>query len=323
VESGRAGRGYRRGVLQPLTDLVDRPSFQVGLAVGVVATLLLVAFVVVSPRRRPLALAGIGLCAATYVGAHLANVSFPRPGFLALGLIALGAAGAWCERSSIGFVARLALFVPGALLLAPAFVPHDEAFVRPFLIVFVVLAAAAAVEWPRWERVADAGPVLLLLAVGGAYACVPDTEHAALVLGVAIPLACTGWPARFLTLGAGGAAASVGLLAWVAGTDGVARPGAVVGAVACLGVIAFVPLLVRSGLPLGARGTAPDDPGVRPIVAVVGVQLVVVAACSRLAGLEASAVVSTVIAVFALTVGFFALRVLSVPRPRATPGAHG
>ena len=233
----------------------------------------------------------------------------------------MGAAGAWCERSSVGFVARLALFVPGALLLAPAFVPHGEAFVRPFLIVFVVLAAAAAVEWPRWERVADAGPVLMLLAVGGAYACVPDTEHAALVLGVAIPLACTGWPARFLTLGAGGAAAFVGLLAWVAGTDGVARPGAVVGAVACLGVIAFVPLLARSGLPLGGRGTCRMTRGCARSSWWSGCNWWSWPRARGSRGWRRRRWRARSIAALALTAGFFALRALSVPRPRATPGA--
>ena len=212
-----------------------------------------------------------------------------------------------------------ALFVPGALLIAPALVPRGQTFVRPFLVVFVVFGAAAAIEWPRWEPMADAGPILMLLAVGGAYLCVPDTEHAALVLGVAIPLACTGWPGRFLSLGAGGAAACVGLLAWVAGTDGSSRPGAVVGAAACLGVLAFVPLLARSGFPLAGSGGS----GLRPMAVVVAVQVLVVAACSRLAGLETSAALSVVVAVVALVVGFGAVRMLALPRPRTTRGTVG
>jgi len=262
-----------------LTDLIDRSQFLVGLMAGAFVVAGCRALIWLSPsRRRPRALVGSGLCIGTLLAARPADVSMPHPAALVLGLVTLWFAGMCVGRTSLSFIASLALFVPGALLVAETFVSGAAAFVRPFLIAFVVLGAAAAARWPRWRAAADAGPLLVMLTVAGAYVCVPDTEHAVLVLGVAIALVWTGWPLRFLTLGAAGASAYVGLLAWVIGTDAVGRGGAVVGAAACLGVLAFVPLLERSRT---ARATLSGS-GTTSVLVIVAVQFVLVLVRQRI-----------------------------------------
>jgi hypothetical protein len=81
-----------------------------------------------------------------------------------------------------------------------------------------------------------------LFVVGAMYATVPDTELALVLLGVAIPLAFLGLPFRLARLGDGGAAASIGLLLWVASQQGWARPGSLVGALGALALFTTFPI---------------------------------------------------------------------------------
>ena len=120
-----------------------------------------------------------------------------------------------------------------------------------------------------------------LITVGAVYSTVPDTEAARVVLGAAIPVACLGLPFLYARFGTGGAAASVCVLGWVIGQDGLGRPGAVVGAVATIGLFALEPL-VRS-----LRDRARGRPSRReiPIVPAVTVHLGCALAAARWAGL--------------------------------------
>lgn len=305
-------------MLQPLRDLVGREAFQVGLLTGVIVAVVCTLTVALLGRRwRPIAFAGGSLCIGAVIATKNAEVSFPHGALLALGLAVMWAVGWYSAAFRVPFLLRAALFVPGAVLVAQTLTPGDRSWVPPFLVVFMAVGGAAAADWSRWAPVADAGPLLALLAVAGVYACVPDTEHAALVLGVAIPIACTGWPMRFMTVGSGGAAAIVGLVAWLAGTDGTPRSGAVVGACACVGVLMFVPLLDRSGVVLSGRNRLQ---GTRAVLAIVGCQALVVAACSRVAGLVDSIVWSALIAAVALGVTLVLVRACFLLRPAATPG---
>jgi hypothetical protein len=70
---------------------------------------------------------------------------------------------------------------------------------------------------------------------------VPNTEAAAALLGAYLPSALAGWPLGRARLGRVGAASATALLVWVAGVGALGREVAIVGAVACLGLLVTLP----------------------------------------------------------------------------------
>ncbi len=204
-------------------------------------------------------------------------------------------------------------------MLLPSLPAHEGDSLVWLLFLFVVVAGAAATDFARWSAAQEAGPALLAISLVGVYAVVPDTEHAAVALGVAAPMALTGWPVRATALGPGGAVASVALVAYLAGTDGVRRPGAVVGAAACVGVLVFVPVLSRCGVDLAQRHLGTLIPVGFPLLVV---QVVVVSLCSRWAGRQESAFASGVISAVVLAGGGLFLMVLYRVAASASPSSR-
>jgi hypothetical protein len=74
------------------------------------------------------------------------------------------------------------------------------------------------------------------------YACVPETKHAVVLLGAAVPLPLLGWPVPLARLGRAGSYGFTAITLWTAATDGAARPSALIGAVACLGLLVAEPV---------------------------------------------------------------------------------
>ena len=155
-------------------------------------------------------------------------------------------------------------------------------------------------------------PLLLAVTALGIYLTTPDTEHSALLLGVAIPVALLAFPWPMATLGTGGSFASAALLALVVVIDGVGRDGAVVGAVACLGVLAVEPAVrvVSRG-----RALPPAPVPLRYSARIVAVHVVLVAICSRVGGLRSSAVEALVVCAVACVVAAVALTVQATRTP--------
>jgi hypothetical protein len=305
-------------VLTPLRDLLDRTDFDTGLFVGCVlgAFSFALSLVVV---RRSVQLCGAFVCLGAVIAFGRVDVSVRSPGWLIACFVLLAVTGrvvSWLPRA---LPVRYVLLMPGALMLLPSLPFQEGASLVWLLFLFVVVAGAAAVDFGRWSAVQEVGPVLLAISLAGVYAVVPDTEHAAVALGVAAPMALTGWPVRAATLGPGGAAASVALIAYLAGTDGFRRPGAVVGAAACVGVLGFVPVLSRCGINLAQRRVGTIIPVGVPLLAV---QAVVVALCSRWAGRQESAFASGVISAAVLAGGAVLLVLLYRAAARASPSSR-
>jgi len=130
-------------------------------------------------------------------------------------------------------------------------------------------------------------PGLYVITTAGVFAAVPNTREAAALLGASVPGALVGWPfgrARLGRVGAGGATA---LLVWVAGVGALGREPAIVGAVACLGLLATIPAgrwLAARRPKRRAHGPARAFPH---RVAVLVTHTMLVAVASRVAGISA------------------------------------
>jgi len=144
-----------------------------------------------------------------------------------------------------------------------------------------VAAGALLADFDRHRRDGLTWP-LWAVTVAGVWATVPDVESAVVVLGAALPPALLGWPSPLarrgpVALGVAGALAAAGLLVWVVATDGAARPGSIVGGLACLGVLAAEPLARR----LGGRGAGDRS---LPAPVLVAAHLALVAVAARVVG---------------------------------------
>ena len=320
-------------------DLANNEGFRTGLAVGfaaLVASLIFVVVVRTSDRsrtgRRPgrtneprapiagyvVALAGVVALEQAYPGSVT--------GRLLAGLVLLALAPTVVavvdRRRRVGRLTTAAAALPGAVVVARVSADVNPlAWVEALVVVGIVVGGALAADVDRFHARAGLGPVLLSVTVTGCYVTLPDTEFIATLLGVALPLTLLGFPVALATLGSG-IYVALGLLAWVAAVEGRGRGSAVVGAFACLGVLAIEPPLRRA---LGSRARVLKSPCSGLTLAVIGLQVGIVLVTSRIAGLEPSATRAGVISLGAWIAGAGVLALLLYqrpPRPHAAGGAE-
>ena len=264
-------------VLEPFTEAAFRNGFVLGIGA------LIIGFVVAAAwrtrRAGPCPVAGLLLAAAG--AAAIVQAQRPVPG-LVPGILALGVGGALVD-----VVPRLRpllplLALPGAWLVATG-VEAQQPWLPLVLAAAVAGGGALVADFDaRWSAMPIA-PGLMVVSLAGVFVTVPETKEALPVVGAALPLALLGWPAKLACLGAGGAMAATGLLAWTVGQGGTFRVTAIVGGLACLGMLVAEPLgrmlrADRSGRRL------PRTLGV--VVAVAGAHLVVVFVVARVAGVR-------------------------------------
>lgn len=291
-----------------LGDLLGSRGFLTGLGTGIVALAAALALGGVwrARRRGPAPVAGL-LVAAAAVVALAADDRLD--GAVVSGAALLAAAGVVAWRWP--WVGPLAALPGSALLLADV---RDGTVLGGTLgPVLVAVAAALVAETDRRHATSGLGPLFLAAAAAGVYLCVPDTEHAQILVGAAIPVAAAAWPVPLTALGRPGAYASVGVLAWVVAVDGHARPGSVVGGLAALGLLLIEPV---ARLARGGR-TALDRHWPRhPAVVAAGLfQLVVVLWCARVAGFEQATGPAVALAGVAFAAAAAMLAVAAPSRP--------
>ncbi|CAN5619442.1 hypothetical protein BH20ACT2_BH20ACT2_08670 [soil metagenome] len=216
-----------------------------------------------------------------------------RLGLVAGAVVAVVSIAAWAATG------RRPLPLAGLLLVVAALLgmaragdwPDSErlAGIDPWMWIAAVAATVigAPLTWDLDRRFPGLAPVLVAISAAGIYLTVPDTEVSVVVLGAALPVAFTGWPWPASRLGGVGGLLAVGLLAATALVGGTARPGAVVGALGCLGLLALEPV---ARLLAGGHGPF-DRLGRRSslVGSVAVLHAVVVLVASRVAGLRASA----------------------------------
>ncbi len=264
-------------VLAPFTEA----SFRSGLVIGGIMLLVGVGGALAWRSRKEDPLPAAGLLIAAAGVAVLQQLGQPAPG-LASGILALGLAGLVADLAPRARLALPLLAVPGALILATG-VEVDQVWAPWAIAATVVLGGSLVAAFDHRRGSRRLGPGLMAVSLVGVFITVPETREALPVLGAALPLALLGWPTRLATLGAGGALAATGLLVWTVGQGGTFRDTAIVGGLACLGVLVAEPVgrafLRRRPL---AQGPFP----VWALLAILATHVAIVLVAARVAGLR-------------------------------------
>ncbi|MCU1430158.1 MAG: hypothetical protein JWL83_4158 [Actinomycetia bacterium] len=272
------GRGFSEGLLTS------------ALACGLV---LLVGMFTVRGRASVAGVPFVVACIVTFEGfgpfAEIARV----PTRVLIGLAALVAGGLAVRLAALPFGGAVLLFLPGGLVLGYGTglaAPGWPAWVQPLVAIGTAVGGALVADTDRARRHVSLGPILLAVAIAGVAATVPDTEHIAVLLGAAVPLLVWAFPMPVASLGPEGAAAATGLLLWVAAIDGRGRPGSIVGALGCLGLLLVEPIGRRLAPSLDPRRHVRPPHSAGEVLAMValfvGLQLVLTGYASRIAGFE-------------------------------------
>jgi hypothetical protein len=248
--------------VEALRRAVEAVEFRTGLVAGLIATAA-VCWTARRPRwadRRPVSLAGVAFAGSALVALDRAR-PFGRLASVPAGLVfavgSLAAAGAISRllfrRGAPRFALAVTMSVPGAWLIAAHAGLSGPSWMRATVLVAAAVGGPLVADFDRRHAVLGAGPVLLLLTVGGVYAAVPDTEAALVLLGVAVPVALLGFPVPVAALGNAGSHAVVGVVLWAVALGATGRPAAVVGALGAFGLLFAQPLSrVLPGPPLAA-----------------------------------------------------------------------
>jgi hypothetical protein len=266
-------------MLRPVHGLLSDEGFRVALVAAALGVVLVVVLI-----RRDVVLLGHPFVAvvATLLGFRVEH----RLGAPLVVGLALLVVGDWLATATGTWAARLTFAVPGALVLG-ASLPEGFAFsLRTTVVVAIVLLAPLVVVFAtRDPRLAAA---MFAVSAVGLYACVPDTEHAKVLLAALVIAGALGIDPRLpATVGV---SALTGLFVWTSAVGGHGRPGSVLGAIACLGVLVVGPLA-------GWARVGRASPWL-----VIPVQVALVAYLSRAAGFQETVAGAAALAVPALAV---------------------
>jgi hypothetical protein len=276
-------------------------EFLWGLAAGAVAMLLAAGVAALASHldfRGGLQLAtGLPTAAAALVAIRPSHT--PTMGVL-VGLVGVTAVviAATLKRAT---TARLLM----VLLVAPVFAwllaidASSVAWVRAVVVAGATIGSLAVARTDLEWGATGVTPVLYAISAAGVFAAVPNTREAAALLGASVPGATCGWPLYRARLGGVGGACATALLVWVAAVGALGRETSVVGAIACLGLLAALP----AGPWLAGRWIGPTirrcrvAHGPAPMLVI---QTAVVAVASRVAGISSELRVAIPVAAAAL-----------------------
>jgi hypothetical protein len=309
----------------PVHHFLDHPEFRTGVAIGAALTALGAAIGALARARgrRVLPLGGLLIAVGFVVGArhssHLPDSVAVGLALLALGGLVTGVVARY--RAWLGLLG-VAIALPGGVVLATHLQVASGRAPRPSWIAPLVVASIAiggplVANFDRRFGARGWPLVLYAVTVVGVYATVPDTERALVLLGVSVPLLLLGWPVALMSLGSAGSYAAVGALVWVAATDGRGRQTAIIGAIACLGLLVIEP---AARLLRGRRATvlAVLPTSIWTVLPVAGTHLAIVYVASRIAGLRHAIGAAATIVVIESVIVVAAL-FLCEPPPGAGP----
>jgi hypothetical protein len=282
--------------LSTLLDLFTRTDFQGGLTAGALG---LVILLLISNEDRQASWWGEMFSAATLVA--IGFVVSRRLGVTA-GVAGL-ALGGWLldpDRATPVRAVGGLMVLTGAVVVAWRGGLSDIAWLPLLTVIAIVIAGAALSAWSARLPHTVLGPMMAITAFG-IWVTVPETEHARVLLGVALPMAlATLAPAR-ARLSTAGAWALAGTMVWIVALGGEARPASIIGGWSALGALAILPLVRPSATALVQQ---------RPIL-VVGMHALFVLIATRVIGLWDSAVMAVVAVLFVAVGALLAAGVVS------------
>jgi hypothetical protein len=309
-------------------DLLDARGFGEGAVMGAIAFAVVLLVAWRFDHRRAYG-AGVAVAVAAMVAmaglGPLDGAGRLPPGVpVGVALLALG--GLVLRRFGTPLWLGAVVYAPGAAVLAYGAdldLIDFPGWVSPLVLVATAAGGALAADTDR-ARTQDAlAPTLLAISIAAVYTTVPDTEHIVVLVGAALALVAYTVPTPIAPLGPEGVGAAVGLLLWTAAVDGRGRPGSIVGAVGCLGLLLAEPLGRR--VTAWRAGTEPVRRS-RPTntrnehLAVVGlfalVQIAIAAYAARIAGTETGGAAATALLAPALLAAVLVATGLPPPRPR-------
>lgn len=282
-------------------------GFMVGLAIG--ALVPVVSAMWARRWARPLALGGLLVSAALLAAIDIVK---QVPDRVTFGVIVLAVVG-FLPHKFLPLAAGGLVF--GAWLIAfETGITSGAGAPRVAALAIVVGGPLVASFDRKYGATAITLPLLAITGLG-IVITVPTTEVAIIAAGVLLTASIAGSPLRLARLGSSGAPAVVAILVWVIAGGGQARPGAIVGGVASLGLLAAEPAIramLHSETTLVGRLLAAGPTGRAAVVLGHGA---LVLFTSRVAGLQQEMAGATLYAVPV----FLLAGLIAVARPEATP----
>lgn len=263
-------------------DALTSDEFLMGLVFGLIALTLGVLVVYVWRRWSD---TPAPVVAVLLTGAATAAMQTTRelPSDLWVGVLLLALGGALYPWARSLPMLPAVVAIPGAWWVTRVVDLPGAVWVPWLLFAWIVVGAPLVTSFDRHFADRGYGPVLLVIGIAGMFATLPDTEEILVLFGAAVPLAILAWPKVVASLGAVGVYPLLGVFAWVIAFGGRGRESAVIGAVACLGLLAVEPL-VRWLRNQTLLDRFPTKWSWVPVVA--GMQLVIVLLAARVAGLS-------------------------------------
>jgi hypothetical protein len=265
-------------MIDGMGDLLADEGFLTGLRFGALAVLAVVVVTALDRHLRPWA--GVAFVAA---GLLALDDAFTVEQEVVVGLAVLAVGGFAAMR--LPMPVWLVAAAPGAVLFAQATDLDEPSWAIPTILATTLVGGLLMADFDKAFAPTGLPPVMFAVTLLGVYVTVPETQHAILLVGAALPLVVLGWPWPLASLGVGGSFAATALVTWIVVVDGSFRTSSVVGGIASIGMFAVEPVVRRA-----LRWAEP-----RQVLAVGILHLVLVGACSRIAGLRSSSVQALVI----------------------------
>jgi hypothetical protein len=280
-------------MIDGIRDLLADEGFRTGLRFGLLAVAAVAVVALIGRRPRPWA--GVAFVVAGVLALDDAFTVTDEM-LIALAVLAVGGFLAMRFPPPVWAVAA----APGAVLFTRSTELDEPGWAFATILAATLVGGLLMADFDKSFARTGLPPVLLAISLLGVYVTTPETQHAILLTGAALPLFLLGWPRPLASLGVGGSFAATALVSWTVVLDGSFRPSSVVGGLTCLGMFAIEPVVRRV---LGVTE-------VRQVLWVAGLHLVVVGACSRVAGLRSSTTQALVLAALAYVAVGVALAVV-------------
>lgn len=222
-----------------LLDLLTRPEFLVGLGAAAVATVI---FLLI-PQDRVHGW-GVALAVSVLVGIHL---TVGQRVLLTVGLMLLGVGGLLLDRPGSEreqhYNPGWAMVAAGAVLVALRGDSSPLTWTWITVPVVILLIGAALSLWSIGPHRHLLGSLVAVTAFG-IWVTIPNTDLARVLLGASLPLAVSTLGPIGATITRAGAYTLAGMVVSIAADGGHDRPASIIGAWACIGILALLPAVV-------------------------------------------------------------------------------